>query len=136
MLTSTGYLAHHALTYPAHADLQASVDNYMSAFTSAETTRARALAQQRAQPDADGFVTVVRGGRAGPARAEEAAAVLARQREREEEKVKGRGAFYRFQVREMRKERERELVRRFREDRAVAEALGGQREREGVYVPE
>jgi ribosomal RNA-processing protein 7 len=44
----------------------------MTAFADQEASRARALARQRAEPDEDGFVTVTRGGRMGPARQEEA----------------------------------------------------------------
>lgn len=85
----------------------------MSAFAVREAARAKALARQRQEPDEDGFITVVRGGRAGPARQEEAEEKAAQQKE----KNKGMEDFYRFQIREKRKERAGELLRGFEEDK-------------------
>jgi ribosomal RNA-processing protein 7 len=86
----------------------------------------------RSVPDEDGFVTVTRGGRAGPARREEAEA---KQKELEERK-KNNGVkddFYRFQNREKRKEAEGLLKRRFEEDRRRVEDM---RARRGAVRPE
>ena len=85
----------------------------MTAFAAREAATVRQLAQQRQAPDADGFVTVTRGGRTGPARQAEAQERLERQRTRQQ----GLDDFYRFQSRERRKQRAGELVRRFEEDR-------------------
>lgn len=76
------------------------------------------LARQRA-PDEDGFITVVRGGRAGPARLEEAQ----EKAEKQKEKQRGKEDFYRFQMREKRKERAGELLRGFEEDRRKVEEM-------------
>ncbi|THW14395.1 hypothetical protein D6D23_09400 [Aureobasidium pullulans] len=118
-MCETGYLSHHALRFPSTAALQASVDAYMTSFAEQEATRARALARQRAEPDEDGFVTVTRGGRMGPARLEEAQ----EKAEKQKEKAKGKEDFYRFQMREKRKEKANELLKGFEEDRKKVEAM-------------
>ncbi|KAI4724366.1 hypothetical protein E4T49_07923 [Aureobasidium sp. EXF-10728] len=118
-LGAARYLSHHALRFPSTAALQTSVDAYMTAFADQEATRARALARQRAEPDEDGFVTVTRGGRMGPARQEEAQEKAAQQKE----KQKGKEDFYRFQMREKRKEKANELLKGFEEDRKKVEAM-------------
>ena len=84
----------------------------MTAFEADEATRLRALAKRRQEPDEDGFITVVRGGRTAPAQQEEAKAAL----ERKKGKEKHEG-FYKFQVREERKNRQIELLRKFEEDK-------------------
>lgn len=125
------YQTHHTLAFPPKPILQKSINAYLSAFTRAEAARNRLRARQRAVPDEDGFITVVRGGRTGPARLEEAEAA----KEKLEERKKKRGAkedFYRFQVREKRKERERELRKKFEQDRRKVAEM---RERRGKVVP-
>lgn len=129
-LCCAGYQTHHTLAFPPKPNLQKSINAYLSAFTRAETGRNRLRARQRAVPDEDGFITVVRGGRTGPARLEEAEAA----KEKLEERKKKRGAkedFYRFQVREKRKEREGELRRKFEQDRRK---VADMRERRGRVV--
>lgn len=108
------YQQHHALNYPDRATLQASVNGYLAAYATAEAERASKLKQLRSEPDEDGFVTVTRGGRSGPARMEAAQATQERHKERE--KKRAVKTFYRFQSREMAKEKERELRRKFEED--------------------
>lgn len=83
----------------------------MSAFAEKEAENMRTRARLRL-PDEDGFITVVRGGRVAPARQEEAAAIA--------EKKKGKAEhqdFYRFQVREVRKERHLQLLAKFQQDK-------------------
>lgn len=91
----------------------------MTSFAEQEALRARALARQRAEPDEDGFVTVTRGGRMGPARQEEAQ----EKAEKQKEKQKGKEDFYRFQMREKRKEQANELIKGFEEDRKRVEEM-------------
>ncbi|CAF9920483.1 Ribosomal RNA-processing protein 7 [Imshaugia aleurites] len=100
-LGSARYLNHHSLTYPNKTQLLESVNNYMTAFAGKEASQARSLARQRQEADADGFVTVTRGGRTNPARQEAAQ----EQAEKQKEKQKGLEDFYRFQSREKRKQR-------------------------------
>lgn len=97
-----------------------------------EVARNRLRARQRAVPDEEGFVTVVRGGRSGPARLEEAE----KKRLELEERKKSNGVkddFYRFQTREKRKEAEGELRRKFELDRRRVEEM---RARRGKIRPE
>lgn len=130
-LGSARYLAHHKLRYPDPAVLQESVDNFMEAFSAQEAERTRQLAKQRSMPDEDGFVTVTRGGRVGPAREEEAKAKEEELKKREKNRVKD--DFYRFQVREKKKEAAKDLVRGFEEDRRKVEEM---RKRRGRIRPE
>lgn len=128
----SGYLAHHRLTYPTKQTLQSSINTYLSSVTRLETLRDRMAARARNVPDADGFITVTRGStRNKPVSADAAQAAAARA----EEKGKGKAGpeFYRFQVRERRKERDRELKREFEDDvRRIREM----KERKGKIRPE
>jgi len=125
------YWAHHGRRYPARAALQESVNAYLMAFAALEDERAKRLARQRSVPDEDGFITVTRGGRAGPARLEEAQAAQERLKEREKKRITG--DFYRFQTREERKKRENDLKRKFEGDRRRVEEM---RQRKGKIRPE
>ena len=98
----------------------------MTAYASLEAERARARARKRQEPDEDGFITVTRGGRTGPARMEEAAERLEKQKQRQ----KGLDDFYRFQGREKRKERETQLRRKFEGDREKVKRM---REARGAF---
>ena len=89
------------------------MNDYMEAYNAREELREKELARKRQEPDEEGFVTVVRGGRSPAARMEDAKGRL----EKQKEKQKGFGDFYRFQGRERRKERAAELVRKFEEDK-------------------
>lgn len=121
-----GYLNHHNLTYPDKTQLLESVNNYMTAFANKETSEARSRARQRQEPDADGFITVTRGGRTNPARRE----VAQEQAEKQKDKQRGLEDFYRFQSREKRKQKASELVRKFEEDK---EKIRKMRERRGMF---
>ena len=98
----------------------------MTAFAAKEASQVRLLAKQRQEPDADGFVTVTRGGRTNPARQ----AAAQEQADKQKEKQKGLEDFYRFQSREKRKERAGELVRKFEEDK---ERIRKMKERRGRF---
>ncbi|TKA33122.1 hypothetical protein B0A50_00675 [Salinomyces thailandicus] len=131
LLGSARYTAHHSLAYPDSAVLQQSVDDFMTAFSAQESARSRALTKQRSVPDSDGFVTVTRGGRAGPAREEEAREKGEELKKREKQRV-GED-FYRFQTREKRKAEQMDLVKGFEEDRRRLEEM---RKRRGKVRPE
>jgi ribosomal RNA-processing protein 7 len=98
----------------------------MTAFAAQEAAQARLQAKQRQEPDEDGFVTVTRGGRTGPARQD----VAQEQAEKQKQKQKGLEDFYRFQTREKRKARAGELVRKFEEDKEKVKRM---RERRGWF---
>lgn len=130
-LGSARYLAHQRLRYPASSRLQASVDEYMAAFAAQEAETAKRLKHQRSVPDDDGFVTVTRGGRNGPAREAETRAKMEEYAKREKARISD--GFYRFQVREKRKEQAQDLVKGFQEDqRRLAEL----KKRRGKIRPE
>lgn len=84
-------------------------------------------------PDEDGFVTVTRGGRVGPARKADAESKRVEMEEKERKKREEMGDFYRFQTRERRKAEQGELVKRFEEDRKRVEAM---KEKRGKFRPE
>jgi ribosomal RNA-processing protein 7 len=117
-----GYRQHNTLTYPTPTSLQTSLNAYLTQFNELETLRNKHRKSARSVPDEEGFVTVTRGGRAGPARMEEA--------EKKKEELDARKKknavkddFYRFQNREKRKEVEMGLRRRFEEDRKRVERM-------------
>jgi ribosomal RNA-processing protein 7 len=133
-LGSQRYLTHNTLRCPDKAVLKASVDAFMTEFNRREEEVARVAKRLRNVPDEDGFVTVTRGGRTGPARREEAEEARRKELEKEEQKRKSMGDFYRFQGRERRKKEQGELVRRFEEDRRRVENM--RKERKGRLRPE
>jgi ribosomal RNA-processing protein 7 len=134
-LGSARYLAHQRLRYPDETVLKLNVNAFMTAFNRKEEEKAKREKRMRNVPDEDGFVTVTRGGRTGPARSEEAELKRKEMEEREKKKrenLQGAG-FYRFQVREQRKAEQGELVRRFEEDR---KRVGAMKEKRGRFRPE
>lgn len=128
----TGYRNHTTLTYPTPTSLQVSLNAYLTQFNALETLRNKHRKTARSVPDEEGFVTVTRGGRAGPARMEDAEK---KKEELEARKKKNavKDDFYRFQNREKRKEVEMGLRRRFEEDRKRVERM---REGRGRVRPE
>lgn len=134
-LGSARYLTHHKMRYPDAATLQAKVDALMTDWNRREEEKARLAKRQRNVPDEDGFVTVTRGGRVGPARMHDAEAKRLEMEEKEKKKKAelSEKPFYRFQMREIRKAEQAELVKRFEEDKA---RLQGMKEKRGKFVPE
>ncbi|CAL3968497.1 hypothetical protein PZA11_004072 [Diplocarpon coronariae] len=132
-LGSARYASHQRLRYPPRATLQRNVDAFMTAFNAAEEQKAHDAKRQRGVPDEDGFVTVTRGGRTGPARMADAERKRSEMEAKEAGKRGAMGDFYRFQMRERRKEEQGELVRRFEEDRR---RVGEMKERRGRFRPE
>ena len=121
----TRYSRHHKLRFPSAAHLQGAVDKFMAGFNAEETRQAAAARRRSQQVDEDGFVTVTRGSRINTD--EEAKRLLV---EKERKKTTsaaaaaaggGVGGFYRFQVREERKRRHLELIRKFENDRKIVE---------------
>lgn len=121
-----GYLTHHRLRYPPPTTLQSVVDAYMTNYKALEAQRARQAKRLRQEPDEEGFITVTRGGRVGPARQEEANAAAERQKKKAANDLKD---FYRFQIREERKKAQGELLKKFEEDRRKLEEMKKRRGR-------
>ncbi len=105
---------HHRLRYPSAVPLQSSVDAYMTGYAALEARKAQDAKRLRQEPDEEGFITVTRGGRNGPARQEDAQAAAERQKKKADGELKH---FYRFQRREERKKAQGELLRQFEDDR-------------------
>ncbi|KAF7883520.1 uncharacterized protein EAF02_005440 [Botrytis sinoallii] len=134
-LGSARYAMRQELRFPDKSAVQRSVDAFMTKFNSKEEERERERKRLRNVPDEDGFVTVVRGGRTGPARneaAEEKRREMAEKEEKRRKELEDAG-FYRWQGREKRKKEVGELVKRFEEDRKRVE---GMREKRGRFRPE
>lgn len=112
---------------------QSAIHAFFTAFNEKEAQAAALAKRLRSEPDEDGFVTVTRGARAAPASrgsAEEAARKMAEKAAKKREEMRG---FYRFQLREARREQQGRLRKRFEEDRRRVE---GMRERRGKFKPE
>ncbi|KAI4188474.1 MAG: hypothetical protein LQ348_003916 [Seirophora lacunosa] len=125
-LGSARYINHHKLQYPNREQLLQSVNTYMSKFAAREAAQARLQTRKRQVPDDEGFITVTKGGRNGPARQEAAQELAVKQKE----KQKGLEDFYRFQHREKKKEKAAELMRKFEEDK---EKVRKMKERRGAF---
>ena len=102
-----------------------SVNSYMTAFAAKEASQAAAQKRIRQETDADGFTTVVRGGRTNPGKQEAAK----EQAEKHRGKRKGLEDFYRFQSREKKKERAGDLIKKFQEDQEKIRRMREQRGR-------
>lgn len=114
-LGSPRYRKHGLLSRPASSALSTLVESYMTRLASVEASLARARATALSQPDDDGFVTVGRpaGAAGGGWKEEQAREKLDAMRAKEAKKRAAMADFYRFQTRERRKEREREVRRGF-----------------------
>lgn len=125
--------AHNKLTYPGNDVVQAAVDAYFTIFNRKEEEAVQVAKRLRNEPDEDGFVTVTRGGRAAPARRDEAEEAKRRMLEKQQKKKDDMQNFYRFQLREKRKAEQTDLLKRFAEDKKRVNAL---REKRGKFRPE
>lgn len=113
------YVDHLDRQYPSTTALLRDVNSFIDIYTQLEEARSRESAKKRQVADEDGFVMVTKGSRGGVLRREEAQEL----RERQQEKSKGLENFYRFQMRERRKEQQNELLRKFEEDRRKVEDM-------------
>ncbi|KAK0638855.1 ribosomal RNA-processing protein 7-domain-containing protein [Cercophora newfieldiana] len=133
LLGSAWLKTHNRLSYPDRDALQASVDAFSELFAKKEQEAAEMAKRLRNEPDEDGFVTVTRGGRNAPASKNEAEEAKRKMLDREEKKKEELTNFYRFQLREKKKEEQAELLKQFEEDRNRVRAM---REKRGKFVPE
>lgn len=132
-LGSAWLKAHNRLSYPDKNQLQAAVDTFSELFAKREKEAAEIAKRLRNEPDEDGFVTVTRGGRNAPASRNEAEEAKRKMMEKQEKKKEEMTNFYRFQLRERKKEEQAELLKRFEEDKKKISAM---REKRGKFVPE
>lgn len=136
-LGSARYLSHHKIRFHDPYQIQSHIDTFMIEYNARQKLRRELDKKSRNEPDADGFITVTRGGRIGPARkeiAEEKSAQL-EERERKKREEMQKAGFYRFQGREKRKAETEEMVRKFKEDKKKIQALRDKRGKAG-FRPE
>ncbi|KAL1914096.1 hypothetical protein Sste5344_000366, partial [Sporothrix stenoceras] len=119
---------HNRQAYPNRESLRESVDAFFVLFNQQEAAAADLARRLRNVPDEDGFVTVTRGttgggGRGAPARQQEAAAMRAKQLAKQERQRQDMTNFYRFQLRERKKEEQLDLQRKFQEDTKRVQAM-------------
>jgi hypothetical protein len=119
------YKEHNRSQYVSRRELLQSVDSYMSAYSKMEDARSCTDAKKRQLPDEDGFVTVTKGTRGGVVRTEDAKELG----EKQKAKSKGLDDFYRFQMRERRKEEQGEFLRKFEEDKRRVDEMKKRRGR-------
>lgn len=125
--------AHNKLSYPPVEILQQSVDAFFSVYNRKEKEANELAKRLRNEPDEDGFVTVTRGGRAAPARRDEAEEARKKMLEKEQKKKDELSNFYRFQLRERKKAEQEELIKKFHEDRRKVQAM---KEKRGRFRPQ
>jgi len=118
----TRYEHHKHLQFPSRKELLRSVNGFMTAYAQMEEARAKENARKRQMPDEDGFITVTRGSKGG-ARAEEIKELA----EKHKEKNKGLEDFYRFQMREKRKEQHHEMLKKFEDDKRKVDEMRSRR---------
>ncbi|TPX58242.1 hypothetical protein PhCBS80983_g03283 [Powellomyces hirtus] len=125
------YLHLHYSSRPRLATLQSSTNTSLAAFEDAERAARIAVEHSRNVPDQDGFVTVVRGkGRRGMNVDGQGAAVMAAKAEdvtRLKPKKKELVDFYRFQMRENKRNQLADLRRKFEDDKQKIVALRASR---------
>ncbi|RKF54447.1 Ribosomal RNA-processing protein 7 [Erysiphe neolycopersici] len=136
-LGSARYSSHHKIRFPDPYQIQSYIDSFLTEYNARQKLQRDLDKKSRNEPDADGFITVTRGGRTGPARkeiAEEKSALL-EERERKKREEMQKAGFYRFQGREQRKAETEEMVRKFKEDKKKIQALREKRGKAG-FRPE
>lgn len=114
-------------------ETQRAVHAFFTAFNQKEKDAAELAKRLRNEPDEDGFVTVTRGSRTAPASRNEAEVARDRMLERQDKKKSETKDFYRFQLRQRRKEQQYGLLKRFEADRKRVMAMKEQR---GKFKPE
>ncbi|KAK1593361.1 meiotic recombination protein DMC1 [Colletotrichum navitas] len=132
-LGSQWITAHMQLARCDKAATQKSVHAFFNVFNRKEKEAAEMAKRLRNEPDEDGFVTVVRGGRVAPGNKTEAEEARQKMVDKAEKKKSETTDFYRFQLRERRKAEQAALMKRFDEDRKKVEAM---KEKRGKFRPE
>ena len=133
IMGSSWVASHLQLSRADKATTQKTVHAFFNAFNRKEKEAAELAKRLRNEPDEDGFVTVTRGGRTGPASRNEAEQAKQRMLDKQSKKKSEMTDFYRFQLRERRKAEQAALLRRFQEDRRKVNAM---REKRGKFRPE
>ncbi|KAI9339384.1 ribosomal RNA-processing protein 7-domain-containing protein [Obelidium mucronatum] len=114
------WVAAFVALHPPLAELQAAADSYMKQYDQMQAERQRELARRRAEPDEDGFILV--GAHKQVKKAEDEAAAAAAGEKKQKKKLE-RVDFYRFQMRESKRNQLVELRNKFEEDKKRIEKL-------------
>ncbi|KOS21563.1 Ribosomal RNA-processing protein 7 [Escovopsis weberi] len=125
--------SHLRLCRANKADIQKSTHAFFNVFNRKEKEAAELSKRLRNEPDEDGFVTITRGGKAKPANKFGAEEARKKMVEKDVQKKSDMKDFYRFQLRERRKQEQAALLRRFAEDREKVKSM---REKRGKFKPE
>ncbi|KAL7786648.1 ribosomal RNA-processing protein 7 domain-containing protein [Trichoderma ceciliae] len=125
--------SHLRLCRADKAEIQKATHAFFNVFNRKEKEAAELSKRLRNEPDEDGFVTVTRGGKAAPANQYEAEEARQKMVEKASKKRSEMKDFYRFQLRERRKQEQAELLKRFEEDKRKVNAM---REKRGKFKPE
>ncbi|KAL6859696.1 ribosomal RNA-processing protein 7 domain-containing protein [Trichoderma novae-zelandiae] len=125
--------SHLRLSRADKAEIQKATHAFFNVFNRKEKEAAELSKRLRNEPDEDGFVTVTRGGKAAPANQFEAEEARQKMIEKAAKKKSEMTDFYRFQLRERRKQEQAQLLRRFEEDKRKVSAM---REKRGKFKPE
>lgn len=125
--------AHLQMSRVDKAETKQAVHAFFTNFNTKEKEAVELAKRLRNEPDDDGFVTVTRGGRAAPASRSLAEEAKARMVDKATKKKSEMTDFYRFQLRERRKDQQAALLRRFDEDRRKVNTM---REKRGKFRPE
>lgn len=128
------WISHHLqLSRADKTATKKAVHSFFNTFNRKEKEAAELAKRLRNEPDDDGFVTVTRGSRAAPAGRNEAEEAKRKMVEKQTKKKSELKNFYRFQLREKRKQEQAALLKRFDEDRKKVDAM---REKRGKFKPE
>ncbi|CAI2176959.1 7771_t:CDS:2 [Funneliformis geosporum] len=116
---SIGWLRDYRLHRPVQIKLQEEVDEYMVKFEEAELERRKTLEEKLNQPDEDGFITVTRVGRRNVNTDGTITVTAAKADEIKNLKPKNKELtdFYRFQMREVKRNKLIDLRKKFEEDK-------------------
>lgn len=125
--------SHLQLSRADKTETKKAVHAFFNTFNRKEKEAAELAKRLRNEPDDDGFVTVTRGSRAAPASRNEAEEAKRKMVEKQTKKKDEMQNFYRFQLRQKRKEEQAALLKRFDEDRKKVDAM---REKRGKFKPE
>ncbi|KAL7909722.1 ribosomal RNA-processing protein 7 domain-containing protein [Trichoderma velutinum] len=125
--------SHLRLSRADKAEIQKATHAFFNVFNRKEKEAAEISKRLRNEPDEDGFVTVTRGGKGTPANQFEAEEARQKMIEKAAKKKSEMKDFYRFQLRERRKQEQAELLKRFEEDKKKVNAM---REKRGKFKPE
>lgn len=125
--------SHLRMSRVSKEDTKASVHAFFTAFNRKEREAAELAKRMRNEPDEDGFVTVTKGGRAATASRMDAERAREKMLDRAAKKKSELTDFYRFQMRERRKDEQRAMVKRMED---TQQRITDMQQKRGKFRPE